>query len=84
MSTLKTLLVERVGSDKNIGLITLNRPHSLNAFNRQQFAELAQTLTELENDPSIKVIILTGSGNKAFSAGMDLKGKLILSSSIFI
>lgn len=69
----ETLLVERVGVNKNIGLITLNRPKFLNAFSRLQFSELSQTLSQLDNDSDIKVIILTGSG-KAFSAGMDLKG----------
>lgn len=71
----KTLIVERVGSNNDIGLITLNRPESLNAFNRQQFSELAQALNQFDQDASIKVIVLTGN-EKAFSAGMDLKGYL--------
>lgn len=68
------IVAERVGTEENVGLIRLNRPNSLNAFSRQQFAELNRALSEFDNDPKISAIVLTGSG-KAFSAGMDLKGK---------
>ncbi|KAI6191158.1 hypothetical protein M3Y97_00197700 [Aphelenchoides bicaudatus] len=73
-STIKEncITTERVGTQRNIGLITLNRPKSLNAFSLQQFAELSKALSDFENDSTINAIILTGAGN-AFSAGMDLK-----------
>ncbi len=52
--------------------LTLNRPAAMNALSRQLRAQLAVTITELEADPAIWVLILTGAG-KAFCAGLDLK-----------
>ncbi|MBV6288039.1 enoyl-CoA hydratase [Pseudomonas aegrilactucae] len=55
-----------------VGLITLNRPQALNALNAQIVRELNQALDQLEADPSIGCIVLTGS-EKAFAAGADIK-----------
>jgi enoyl-CoA hydratase len=52
--------------------LTINRPDKLNALNRETIQELHDALTELEADKTIKVIILTGSGEKAFVAGADI------------
>lgn len=54
-------------------VITINRPSQLNALNSQTINELSQALKEAESDKSIKTIILTGSGEKAFVAGADIK-----------
>lgn len=54
-------------------MVTVNRPASLNALNRQTISELSTCFTELENDRDIRAIILTGGGEKAFVAGADIK-----------
>lgn len=60
-------------SEKNgVGLITLNRPKALNALNSELISEINQALDQLEKDPSIGCIVLTGS-EKAFAAGADIK-----------
>lgn len=53
-------------------LLTLNRPASLNALSRALMAQLAAAVRQLETDPAVRVLILTGAG-KAFCAGLDLK-----------
>lgn len=53
-------------------VLTLNRPQSMNALTRQLMTELAQAVDELEADPAVRVLILTGAG-RAFCAGLDLK-----------
>ena len=56
-----------------IRTITINRPDQLNALNRATIAELDQALNEAEADKSVRVLIITGSGPKAFVAGADIK-----------
>jgi enoyl-CoA hydratase len=65
----ETILIEI--RDK-VGLVTLNRPHALNALNAQLISELNNALDELDADRAIGCIVLTGSG-KAFAAGADIK-----------
>jgi enoyl-CoA hydratase/carnithine racemase len=55
----------------NIGIIVLNRPDVLNAWHRPMRDEMAEALGNYENDPAIRAIILTGTGNRAFCAGQD-------------
>ncbi|ATR83925.1 enoyl-CoA hydratase [Pseudomonas sp. FFUP_PS_473] len=55
-----------------VGLITLNRPQALNALNAQIVSEINQALDQLERDPNIGCVVLTGS-QKAFAAGADIK-----------
>lgn len=55
-----------------VAIITLNRPRVLNAMNLQLVQELDHSLTLVENDEEIRVIVLTGSGDRAFSAGADI------------
>jgi len=57
----------------NTTVITINRPESLNALNAQTIKELSSALDELNADTSCRVIILTGSGEKSFVAGADIK-----------
>ena len=63
------ILLERQGP---VGIVTLNRPQALNALNAALIAELGRAFDELEADPAIAAIILTGS-EKAFAAGADIK-----------
>lgn len=53
--------------------ITINRPSQLNALNSETINELSQAISEAEKEQGVKVIILTGSGEKAFVAGADIK-----------
>ena len=57
---------------EQIATITLNRPKVLNALNTQVFDELEAAFTALSNDPGVRVILLTGAGEKAFAAGADI------------
>jgi len=57
---------------KGIGLITINRPEALNTLNSEVFSELKQLIESVKKDENIKVIILTGAGDKAFVAGTDV------------
>ena len=53
-------------------VLTIDRPDCLNALNSQVFREIAQGLEELEANDEVKVIIVTGAGEKAFAAGADI------------
>ena len=66
----ETILVTR---DGRVGTITLNRPKALNALNSQVMNEVVAAAAEFDNDPGIGAIIVTGSGEKAFAAGADIK-----------
>jgi enoyl-CoA hydratase len=59
-------------SENGIGQITINRPSKLNALNVATIKELHDGLESLNNNPEIKVIIITGEGEKAFVAGADI------------
>ena len=61
-----------VAQEHHIATITINRPKKLNALNRQTIQELHDAFNDLDTDESVKVIILTGSGEKAFVAGADI------------
>ena len=65
----QNLLVERKNS---VAIVTINRPDKLNALNSTTMDELKNLFTELQDDDAISVIILTGSGEKAFVAGADI------------
>ena len=65
----ETILYEK---RDNIVVMTMNRPDALNAINRQLRSELAEAITEFDNDPQAFVAIITGAG-RAFCAGRDLK-----------
>jgi enoyl-CoA hydratase len=65
----KELLVEH---EEGYAVITLNRPAVMNALSPQLIGQLCATIRELEQDPAVRAVILTGSG-RAFCAGLDLK-----------
>lgn len=55
-----------------VGVLTLNRPHVLNAWNASMRSRLVEGLDELEADQDVRAIVLTGAGDRAFGAGQDL------------
>jgi enoyl-CoA hydratase len=61
-----------VDKEDGVGLVTLNRPEKLNAMNRRLSTELRDAVKELDTDDAIGCIIITGAGNRAFSAGGDI------------
>lgn len=65
----KYLLYEK---EDGIGIVTINRPQVLNALNIETYRELFEVFGDIESDPEIRVIILTGAGEKAFAAGVDI------------
>ena len=58
--------------ENNICSITINRPDKLNALNKEVFNELDSVMDEVNNNPEIKSVIITGAGPKAFVAGADI------------
>ncbi len=69
MNKYKTILVNK---DEGIGTIIMNRPHRLNAMTGTMLVELAQAFGEVEADPGVRVVVLTGAGD-AFSSGADMR-----------
>ncbi|MFA7596752.1 MAG: enoyl-CoA hydratase [Novosphingobium sp.] len=67
MSVLK---VERDGA---VAIVTLNRPEALNALSSELCIALTETIETADRDDSVSVLVLTGAGERAFSAGVDLK-----------
>ncbi|HYA34959.1 MAG TPA: enoyl-CoA hydratase/isomerase family protein, partial [Candidatus Binataceae bacterium] len=57
----------------SVATVTINRPQARNALNSAVLAELNAVLTGLSRDSSVRVVILRGAGDVAFSAGADLK-----------
>lgn len=68
--TFENILLEK---ENKISVITINRPQSLNALNAQTIKELSTALDTLNDDKETRVIIITGSGEKSFVAGADIK-----------
>lgn len=58
--------------EKGIATIYINRPEKLNALNKATIQELHETLQLIDENPDVRVIIITGSGEKAFVAGADI------------
>jgi enoyl-CoA hydratase/carnithine racemase len=70
VDTRREILFEARGQ---CALITINRPEQRNAINFAAAAQLEQTFKDFDRDPALRVAILTGAGDRAFSAGRDLK-----------
>src|SRR5437588_669734 len=66
----ETLLYE---VDDRVATITLNRPERHNALSQKLCAELMEVVRAADQDPSVRVLVITGAGGKAFSAGYDIK-----------
>ena len=57
----------------HVATVTLNRPAAMNAIDLATEAELQRIWTQIENDPEVRLVVLTGAGERAFCAGADLK-----------
>src|SRR5687768_3170071 len=68
--TFETILVDRRA--EGFVVITLNRPDKLNALNIQLIHELHEAIGSIASEPSVRGVIITGSGEKAFAAGADI------------
>ena len=69
MANYETITVEKRDA---VAILTINRPDKLNALNTQVHAEGVAALDELNADSSVRVVVLTGAGEKAFIAGADI------------
>ncbi len=72
----ETIIFQKQGA---VGIIKFNRPKALNAINPQVNADVHSALDEIEKDPEIRVLVLTGEGEKAFIAGADISYMVNLS-----
>lgn len=59
--------------EDGIAIVTLNRPEAMNALSRALRAELAAAMRAVDADDAVRCVILTGAGERAFTAGLDLK-----------
>ena len=59
--------------ENHVATVTLSRPEALNAVDLATEAELQTIWTQIENDPEVRVVVLTGAGERAFCVGADLK-----------
>ena len=66
-------MVIEISKNNHIGTLTINRPDSLNAMNREVLIEFTNELKKIQSEKDTRVIIITGSGEKAFIAGADIK-----------
>lgn len=69
MSNYETILIEK---RESVAVLTINRPDKLNSLNKTVHAESIAALEELRNDSSIRVLVITGAGEKSFVAGADI------------
>ncbi|MFC4713984.1 enoyl-CoA hydratase-related protein [Planococcus dechangensis] len=72
---METIHYEQKG---NLAFVTLNRPDAMNAFNYDMLTELGQVAEAIRINPDIRIVVFTGSGDKAFSVGADLKERKTL------
>ncbi len=62
-----------VERDGPVAVVTMNRPEAMNALSRGLRAELAAAMEQVDADPEVRAVVLTGAGRRAFTAGLDLK-----------
>src|SRR2546429_7934693 len=72
----ETMAYENILYEKKDGIayVTFHRPKVLNALNRKTVEELHHALLDARDDASVRVLILTGAGDKSFVAGADIRG----------
>jgi enoyl-CoA hydratase len=63
---------------EHLGIVTINRPDAMNAFNYDTLVELEKVVESIRINPDIRAVIFTGAGEKAFSVGADLKERKTL------
>ena len=68
----ETILLD-VDADAHVATITLNRPDSLNAFNRTMCEEMAEAWRLVKLDDAVHAVVVRAAGSRAFSAGLDIK-----------
>ena len=68
-STTENLIVEK---DQGIAYLGLNRPEKHNAISYEMWQGISQVMDDFQSDDSIRVIVVSGEGGKAFSAGADI------------
>jgi enoyl-CoA hydratase len=68
-----TVLLQERFNEGQIVVLTLNRPEALNSMNTELGLALSEAIEELSYEPSVRVIVLTGAGERAFSTGGDFK-----------
>ncbi|HEY7107890.1 MAG TPA: enoyl-CoA hydratase-related protein [Nitrososphaeraceae archaeon] len=73
MSTTKFIELEKIGENKNITVLTINRPEVLNAINIDIITELSRIFDTIGSDGSTRIVIITGKGERSFCAGADLR-----------
>ena len=72
-SEMKYILHDLQAKDEGIAIIKINRPEVLNALNREAMAELSTAIDIVGTDDKIKVVIITGTGERSFCAGADIR-----------
>jgi enoyl-CoA hydratase len=70
--------------EDHVAYLTMNRPESMNAFNQQMTFEFIAACQAINDDPDVRVAIVSGAGGRAFSAGLDLKERAAGSSTSFV
>ena len=71
MSSYSTILVARDEAQDSVAILTLNRPEALNSFNKEMVRDLKRAYKDLDADPTVRIIVVTGAG-RAFCAGADI------------
>jgi enoyl-CoA hydratase len=66
-------MLVKVDRHEAVAVVTLNRPDAMNALSAALRADLAQVMRDLNDDDSVRAVVLTGAGERAFTAGLDLK-----------
>src|SRR5690242_6216611 len=72
-SEMKHILLDLQDKDEGVAIIKINRPEVLNALNREAMSELSTAIDVVGADNNIKVVIITGTGEKSFCAGADIR-----------
>lgn len=60
--------------EEGIATITINRPEVRNALNKETWSEIKEAIRNVRDDDGVKIVIITGAGDKAFAAGADIRG----------
>ena len=68
----ETIILENVAEVPGVAKLTINRPKALNALNQTVLSELREAVNQIEKDDAIRIVIVTGAGEKSFVAGADI------------